>query len=382
MLILNNDDIRSVLDMDTVISALRGSYQELIENVSVCRPNISTNIPIGRHDAFFKWSTMEGGSSKSGYFAMRVKNDIWHRTVYGPEAARVVTEEWYSTKPGKYCGLIFLVNIQNAEIVAIMNDSHIQRSRVGADGGIGADLMANDSSEVLGVLGSGGMARTHVAAMMCVRNINRIQVFSPTKEHREKFVAELRDAYQVEAEAMSQPEMVFKGADIVAGCTDGGFLDEEDSAAIVGRWLDGGTHVTSIGGAFDKEAMRRTDVALRFGNAPAPVGLPEWGVPDEVVCYGVPVGAGTSPGENEFYVDSLSRRARGEMIPDKTIYLTDLLSGVVQGRTDSRQITFSERGNLQGAQFHAVASKVYEAALQAGVGRELPTEWFLQDERN
>ena len=46
------------------------------------------------------------------------------------------------------------------------------------------------------------------------------------------------------------------------------------------------------------------------------------------------------------------------------------------------QISYSERGNLQGAQFYAVAGKVYEAAKRAGLGREIPTEWFLQDIRN
>jgi alanine dehydrogenase len=58
------------------------------------------------------------------------------------------------------------------------------------------------------------------------------------------------------------------------------------------------------------------------------------------------------------------------------------LSGQAQGRTADAQITYSERGNLQGAQFWAVAGKVYEAARAQGLGRELPTEWFLQDIRD
>jgi hypothetical protein len=55
---------------------------------------------------------------------------------------------------------------------------------------------------------------------------------------------------------------------------------------------------------------------------------------------------------------------------------------MVKGRTSANQITYSERGNLQGAQFHAVAGKVYELAKRAGLGREIPTEWFLQDIRD
>ena len=37
---------------------------------------------------------------------------------------------------------------------------------------------------------------------------------------------------------------------------------------------------------------------------------------------------------------------------------------------------------IPAAQFYAVAGKVYEAARRAGLGREIPTEWFLQDIRN
>jgi len=48
----------------------------------------------------------------------------------------------------------------------------------------------------------------------------------------------------------------------------------------------------------------------------------------------------------------------------------------------ARGVNWSERGNLQGAQFHAVAGKVYEAARAARLGHELPTEWFLQTVRN
>jgi ornithine cyclodeaminase/alanine dehydrogenase-like protein (mu-crystallin family) len=64
------------------------------------------------------------------------------------------------------------------------------------------------------------------------------------------------------------------------------------------------------------------------------------------------------------------------------VTLADIVANRHPGRTSADQITYSERGNLQGAQFWAVASVVYEAAQRQGLGRELPTEWFLQDIRN
>jgi alanine dehydrogenase len=58
------------------------------------------------------------------------------------------------------------------------------------------------------------------------------------------------------------------------------------------------------------------------------------------------------------------------------------MEGKAKGRTSPEQITYSERGNVQGVQFFAVAAKVYEAAKRAGRGRKIPTEWLLQDIRN
>jgi len=60
----------------------------------------------------------------------------------------------------------------------------------------------------------------------------------------------------------------------------------------------------------------------------------------------------------------------------------DVASGREHGRTSREQITYSERGNIQGAQFFAVAAAAYEAARREGLGRDLPTDWFLQDIRD
>jgi ornithine cyclodeaminase/alanine dehydrogenase-like protein (mu-crystallin family) len=75
-------------------------------------------------------------------------------------------------------------------------------------------------------------------------------------------------------------------------------------------------------------------------------------------------------------------RGHGVIAEDRAVYFADILKGAKQGRTSDKQITYSERGNIQGAQFFAVAGKVFELAKARGLGRELPTEWFLQDIRD
>ena len=64
------------------------------------------------------------------------------------------------------------------------------------------------------------------------------------------------------------------------------------------------------------------------------------------------------------------------------VLYADVLAGRALGRSHVDQVTYSERGNIQGAQFYAVAGAVYEAAIKSGKTHEIPTDWFLQDIRD
>jgi hypothetical protein len=123
--------------------------------------------------------------------------------------------------------------------------------------------------------------------------------------------------------------------------------------------------------------MKRIDVSLRLGTAPAPWGLPEFGLADEYLTYAA------KPNENAgFEMKRTDERGHGVIAEDRAVFLSEILSGRKHGWTSRKQITYSERGNIQGAQFFAVAGRVYELAKEKGLGREIPTEWLLQDIRD
>jgi ornithine cyclodeaminase/alanine dehydrogenase-like protein (mu-crystallin family) len=222
------------------------------------------------------------------------------------------------------------------------------------------------------MLGSGGMARSNLEAFLCVRKIRKVQVFSPTRANREAFADEIRAQYGVEVQVCDAPEQVYRGAHIVAGLTDSAV------PVLNGDLLEPGTHIVNIGGSGipDQRSLDRVDVYLRFGDAPAPRGRPELALDDEHISWEA------RPNAEKFGDGRRGKKAHGVTIPEKRITLADLVAGKVKGRTSDDQITYSERGNLQGAQFYAVAGRVYELAKAAGLGHEIPTEWFLQDIRN
>jgi ornithine cyclodeaminase/alanine dehydrogenase-like protein (mu-crystallin family) len=365
-LIINNDDVKNVLTMEITMKALEDAYRQIAQSEAVCRPRVDIQIPTKNPQKIYQWGTMEGGSI-SGYFAIRMKSDILYEQEYN--GAR--TREKYCVRPGMFCGLILLINIENAEPVALINDGYLQHMRVGADSGIGVKYMAREDAEVVGMIGSGGMARSHVESFLLARKIKKIQVYSPTKAHREAYAREIREKFAIEAVALDNPRAVYKGADIIAGCTDSAV------PIIIGDCLEEGTHITCVGGKPDEETLRRIDVSLRLGNAPAPWGLPEFGLADEYLTYGV------LPHDNAaITMKRAGKRSHGTIAEDRALLLAELLSGENQGRTSPKQITYSERGNIQGAQFFAVAGKVYELAKEKGLGREIPTDWLLQDIRD
>src|SRR5205823_14520076 len=129
------------------------------------------------------------------YFAIRMKSDVVEDRAR-PDGG--ITQEKYCTRPGLYCGLVFLTAVEDGEPLALINDGLLQHMRVGADGAIGAKYLANEDAEVVGMLGSGGMARTHMQAFTRMRTIKKLQLFSPTRENRERFGREMAAKYNIE----------------------------------------------------------------------------------------------------------------------------------------------------------------------------------------
>ena len=260
-LIINNEVVSKVLTMPDTIEALEKSYLGLANQETVCRPRIDIRIPTSDPTKNYQWGTMEGGST-TGYFAIRMKSDIIYETQYNS----VTTQEKYCTRPGLFCGLILLTSIENAEPLALINDGVLQHMRVGADGGIGVKLMSNPDAEVIGLVGSGGMARTHMMAFTHVRKIRKVQVFSPTKANREAFAAEMRALYGIEVVVCDAPEQVYRGAHIIAGLTDSAL------PVLDGACLEKGQHIVNIGGSGvpDDKSLDRVDVlfAFRLGTTP------------------------------------------------------------------------------------------------------------------
>ena len=59
-----------------------------------------------------------------------------------------------------------------------------------------------------------------------------------------------------------------------------------------------------------------------------------------------------------------------------------MISGKAPGRTSREQISQYRPVGNWGLQFSSIGALVYRKAKAQGLGRVLPTEWFLQDIKN
>lgn len=376
MLLINNEVVKKVLTMGDTIDVLEDAYTQHIKKESVCRPRIDIHIPTKDPKKVYRWGSMEGGSIH-GYFAIRIKSDILYETEY----QGAITQEKYCSEPGTFCGFIILMSVDNGVPLAIINDGELQHMRVGADGGLGVKYAARKDCKTVGMLGSGGMSRSHMAAYMHVRpEIKRLQVYSPTRANCEAYADEVRDKYNIEVKICDKPEQIYEGADIVAALTDSAV------PVIDPQHIKPGNHVINIGGGGyiggggtpGNTLLDRINLYLRFGNATAPWGRPEFGVSDEFLTY-----AAEPASMPDAKLKHVGKRGHGTLPIENIVTFEDIVTkGLSTARTDDTQISYSERGSIQGQQFWSVAGRVYEKVKEQGLGQEIPTDWFLQNIRN
>jgi alanine dehydrogenase len=366
VLFIHNEVVEKLLSMQECIEWMEQAFRQLPSGGSIHRPRLDMYVPCERSDGYFRWGTMEGAND--GFFAIRMKSDIitWPRVGEG-----VWRENKYCVQPGTYCGLIMLFSTKSGEPLALINDGVLQHMRVGGGAGIGAKYLARQEASVVGMLGSGGMARTFLEAFCTVRPIQKVKVYSPTRDNRERYAKVMGQSLGIEVVAVDSAREAVRGSDILSTCTDS--MEPTFDA----DWLEPGMHVAMLGPReISAKALNRFDVKFRQGVGGMRV--PEGDrVQAEIGMSPMAYIAGSDEEQRRLPAKETVGGFGGDF-PD----YCDLVSGAAPGRTRADQISFYHNMGNQGLQFSAVSGPLYLKAKRAGLGREIPTEWFLQDIRD
>jgi thiomorpholine-carboxylate dehydrogenase len=129
---------------------------------------------------------------------------------------------------------IFLVDPETGTPLAIMDGRLITEMRTAAVSAAATKLLAASDAKILAILGSGVQAQSHFEALQLVRQFEEIRVWSPTRQHAQRF------AKKIGATAMSAEDAV-RGADVLVTVTN------SKTPVLKGSWLKPGCHVNAIG---------------------------------------------------------------------------------------------------------------------------------------
>jgi alanine dehydrogenase len=266
--------------------------------------------------------------------------------------------------------MLIMFSARDGMPAAFINDGFLQHMRVAGGAGLGVKYLARQDSHVVGMIGSGGMARTYLEAFAAVRKITKVKVYSPNQANAKLYADEMHEKFNIEVTPVASAREAVKNVDIVSCCTSS--IDPVFQIA----WLEPGMHVTDV--TWDETEAgfaKAVDVAVKMGESTPHIENPPPGA-----FYAAHGFLGYVAGQPEEKAIIPKRPPRGEILHMPT--LADLISGKIKGRTNDQQTSWFLNLGVMGVQFAAVCAIVYNEAKKKGIGREIPTEWFTQSIRD
>jgi ornithine cyclodeaminase/alanine dehydrogenase-like protein (mu-crystallin family) len=227
-LFLNEEEVRAVLSYDELIPAIRRALVDF-SGGRVVQPV----------------RTVMSVAAQNGWFAVMP-------AVYGGVmGAKMVT--FYprnaALKKHTHMAMIQLFRSDTGEPLAVMDGRLITEMRTAAVSAVAVDRLALPDAAVLGILGSGVQARSHVQALSRMRRFREIRVWSRTEENARRFADEVGARVTTAEEAVS-------GADVVLTLTS------SPVPILQGRWLKKDALICAVGAVtpdrreLDDEAMQ------------------------------------------------------------------------------------------------------------------------------
>jgi len=136
-------------------------------------------------------------------------------------------------------GAVMLFSRETGELLALMNASKITAIRTAAVSAVATRLLAREDAEVLAIIGAGVQARTHLAALACVREIKEARVACRNIGHSQQLAVEMQFPFPIKP--VRTNEEAVRGADVIVTATS------SLEPVINKDWISPGAHVNAIG---------------------------------------------------------------------------------------------------------------------------------------
>ncbi|HKT48357.1 MAG TPA: ornithine cyclodeaminase family protein [Candidatus Acidoferrales bacterium] len=313
---ISESEVRAVLDMPAAIEAVEEISRKQATGEVVVHPRRRFELPGG---GFFHY--MAAADYSAGFVAMKQ----------------------YTYVRGVLRFLVPLYEMRSGDLLALIEADYMGQLRTGAASGVATNFLARKDAKIAGIVGAGGQAKTQLEAVANVRKLASARVFSRNAAKREAFAGEMSQRLGLRVDPVASAAEAVRDADIVCTATT------TSNPVVHGADLARAVHINAIGAnhankrELDEEAVASADVIV---------------------------------------VDSVeqSRQEAGDLIMafhgDEICWtgvkkLSDVVAGKTSGRTSDGEVTLFKSNGIASWDL-AVAMRVYSAAKQKGLGRELP----------
>ena len=349
-LLVNPSEIRGIVTMAEAVEAVRLGFREWGENGALNAPRRRIHIPTG-----VRVSVHQGGVP-----AAKATGLMTHCEWVKPMAEEQIYPRLnhpvivlYDAAEGELKGII----VGEITCAELPNNIAVTGLRTAATSAVGTDLLARPDATSLGIFGAAGQAKNHLLALMQVRQLTEVKVYSRNPANRKQFAEEMGPVTNLNITPVDSPEKAVRGVDIVLTATNASV------PVFDGNWLQPGQHVTTIvgsnvglvkGGFTAAKRREIDDTTLTQSHVHGIVSIQQ-AIQDEQADIYDPV-------------------QRGVLRWEQLIEIGEILAGFKEGRTKAEQITFYKNNAGQGVADVALGAKVLENIQKKNIGQTMKLE--------
>ena len=330
VLLLQNHEIRGLMDLDDYIDAVEAGYRDYGEGNGAAFPRKNL------------WIKGEKSDTYGGHLPSGSKASFKFKAGLLPGIGGAGLNAYTAGLPAGVETFMFLFDTDTGACAAIMEVIYLSWLKTAAVSALATRLLAPPDSSVLALFGSGRHARSQLYGLTRVANIERAQVYSRNADNRAAFCERMSAELDIEVVPVDSPAEALRDADIVTAIT------------------------TSPEPVFDGDDLPDKPLHINGLGAHYP-----WA--REIDTYTVV--------KSRVFVDVLKQgiRENGEIVMpieegaiDESHVAGDLgalVAGAIPARLPDSQWTLFLSGGT-GVDDIAVATALYQRARERGVGRE------------
>ncbi len=238
-LLLRAADVRRLLPMRDCIAAMEAALRAHAREETVLP--LRTVIPVRDRGALY---VMPAWTASPPSLAVKLITLFPGNAAHGRETHQ---------------GLVALF-AEDGSVEALIEAGSLTAIRTAAVSAVATAALSREDAEVLAILGSGVQARSHLDAMLAVRPIRAVRIWSRTASHARAFADGAAALSGIEIDVCEEAEQAVRDADVV--CTVTG----SPTPVLAGDWVRAGAHINAVGAStastreLDSEAVAKARV--------------------------------------------------------------------------------------------------------------------------